>query len=175
MRTMYGRSAVLLALLVGVHVAAQNAPGGTRMLLIPRPVEGTLDFVDPGSGLRLASVPLDTGPRRVAVAPDGRQAAVLGCGRAKSNEDSPLSMSLIDLEHPRETRRIDLGHGLCPRTLTWTGANPTTSDAPERAVAEADASTVAVQQFLSAGGELSDIAIARVVPRAVCHACTPDP
>ena len=67
------RLVVLTACLAGAAVAADTAT-----LLVPHD-SGGLEFVDPGSGLRLAQVALDTSPRRVAVSPDGRRAVVLGC------------------------------------------------------------------------------------------------
>jgi DNA-binding beta-propeller fold protein YncE len=53
-------------------------------LLVVRPATATLDLVDPGSGLRLASIVVGNGPRKVGVSPDGRQAAVANCATANT-------------------------------------------------------------------------------------------
>jgi DNA-binding beta-propeller fold protein YncE len=196
--------ATLLALLVAAGASAEPPTRSASTLLIPRTAEGTLDFVDPGSGLRLASVALDTGPRRVAVSPDGRRAAVLGCSPSSLPDSSRVRVSIVDLEQPRELHRVELGVGPCPSALAWSGADRVAVEAAEPApafVIEAstgridgtptaedraaieqasparpapDPSVAATQQFLSSGGQLKDLAITPVIPRAVCHACTPE-
>jgi DNA-binding beta-propeller fold protein YncE len=193
-----------LALLVAGGALAEPSAPSASTLLIPRTAEGTLDFVDPGSGLRLASIALDTGPRQVSVSPDGKRAAVLGCGPSSMPDASSVRLSIVDLEQPRELHRIELGTSPCPQTLTWFGADRVAVEAAEPApgfVIEAgtgrivgtptaedraaiehassampapDPTTVAVQQFLSSGGRLSDLALTPILPRAVCHACTPE-
>ena len=199
---MRASAATLVALLVGIAAGAPTAVAQT--LLVPRPATGALEFLDPGSGLRLASVPLDTGPQRAAVSPNGRLAAVLGCTRP-GDPTGPVALSIVDLEHPRELRRFSLGHRSCAGSLAWceatavalydgapdsatvvdtqsgaTRATLTRSEpaAIERAMRNAsipDRQTIAVQQFLAAGGRLTDLAVTPVLPRATCHACTPDP
>jgi len=200
-------AALLVALLGGITAGAAPAQAPTAVaqtLLVPRPATGALEFLDPGSGLRLAFVLLDTGPQRVAVSPDGRLAAVLGCTRP-GNPAGPVALSFVDLEHPRELRRFSLGHRSCPASLAWFetnvvalyddgGDSATVVDtqsgrarvtlsrdelaAIERALRNAripDPTTIAVQQFLADGGRLADLAATPVLPRATCHACTPDP
>ncbi len=204
MRPLHARLAILLALLVAAGTSAEPPTQSASTLLIPRTAEGTLDFVDPGSGLRLASVALDTGPRRVAVSADGKRAAVLGCGPSSAPDVSSVRLSIVDLEQPRELHRIELGVGPCPPALAWFGADrvaveaaapapafvveagtgrivgtPTAEDRAkiEETIRSAPApseSIGAVQQFLSSGGRLSDLALSSTMPRAVCHACTPE-
>jgi len=201
---LHARLAILVALFVSAGAIAEPSAPSASTLLIPRTAEGTLDFVDPGSGLRLASVVLDTGPRRVTVAPDGTRAAVLGCSPSTVPDASSVRVSIVDLEQPRELHRIELGVGPCPPALAWFGADRVAVEAAEPAqafVIEAvtgrivgtptaedraaierasparpapDASVAAAQQFLSSGGQLKDLAITLVIPRAVCHACTPE-
>jgi hypothetical protein len=198
---------ILVALLGGAAIgeAQAQAPGAmAQTLLVPRPAAGALEFLDPGSGLRLAFVLLDTGPQRVAVSPDGRLAAVLGCTRP-DDPAGPVALSIVDLEHPRELRRFSLGHRICPASLAWfeTHAVALYDDARdsatvvdtqgggsrvtqsrnelatiERALRNAripDRTTIAVQQFLADNGRLADLAVTPVLPRATCHACTPAP
>jgi hypothetical protein len=185
--------------------AAQAPVSATSTLLVPRAKPGALEFVDPGSGLLLASVALDTAPRRVAVSPDGRLAAVLGCRIAASGAAGPVAVSIVDLEQPRERRRIELGARPCPSSLHWGTADranriiaagdpaividtdagqvlssdtvvDTAPDAGRsRQTGVADASSVAVQRVLAGGGRLEDLAVSPVIPRAVCHACTIEP
>ncbi len=193
------RLVVLTACLASATVAADTAT-----LLVPQDT-GSLAFVDPGSGLRLAQVALDTSPRRVVVSPDGRRAVVLGCATLDQARPAAVHLSLVDLEQPRELRRIDLGVQACPESLAWPGEQrgllgsaeatamqvvdlgtgqllPGSQPAPPRAVARAKEArwralgeTAAAQQFLTRGGRLEDLAVTPVAPRAVCHACTPTP
>jgi hypothetical protein len=191
-----------LSLLVAGSALAEPPPPSASTLLIPRTAEGILDFVDPGSGLQLASVALDTGPRRVAVSPDGKRAAVLGCSPSPVPDASSVRVSIVDLEQPRELHRIELGADSCPPALAWFGADGVAVEAAEpapafvieagtgriaglptaedriaidksiRSTSAPSQSIAAVQQFLSAGGRLSDLALTSTIPRAVCHACT---
>jgi DNA-binding beta-propeller fold protein YncE len=85
-------------------------------LLVVRKSAGALDFVDPGSGLRLASVPVGVAPHEVSVSPDGRFAVVSNYG----TRDQPGStLSVIDLEQPRELRRIGLAPHTRPHGVAW--------------------------------------------------------
>jgi YVTN family beta-propeller protein len=85
-------------------------------LLVVRKSADALDFVDPGSGLRLASVAVGHAPHEVSRSPDGRLAAVTNYG----TRDRPGStLSIIDLENPRELRRIDLGQHRRPHGVAW--------------------------------------------------------
>jgi DNA-binding beta-propeller fold protein YncE len=61
-------------LLLVATLAALPAPAET--LLVVRKTDDAVDFVDPGSGLRLASVALGHAPHEVSVSPDGRRAVV---------------------------------------------------------------------------------------------------
>ncbi len=111
----------------------------------------------------------------------------------------------MDLEQPRELRRIDLGVQACPGSLAWPDEQrvllgsteaaslqvvdlatgqflPSSKPAPLHAVSRAKdarwlalSDTAAVQHFLARGGRLEDLAVTPVAPRAVCHACTPTP
>lgn len=190
--------------IAAMSLAAAPAPASaTSTLLVPRP--GALEFVDPGSGLLLASVALDTAPRRVAVSPNGLLAAVLGCREETSGRAARVTVSIVGLEHPRELRRVELGSLPCPPALSWSGADRVivtiaaagsaividtdagqvlhaaapTAVAPGAAelrnAAIPDATSIAVQRVLAEGGRLEDLAVSPVVPKAVCHACTPDP
>lgn len=97
------------ALLPGPHVAAET-------LLVVRKTDSALDFVDPGSGLRLATVPLGHAPHEVSVAPDGRLAVVSNYG---TREAPGSTLSIVDLEQPREVRRIDLAPHTRPHGVAW--------------------------------------------------------
>ena len=182
---------------------AQPAAPATSTLLVPRPLQGVLDFVDPGSGLRLASIALDTAPRRVATSPDGRLAAVLGCRESASGPAARVTVSIVALEQPQELRRFELGTMPCPTALAWPVADGVrlTADAEGLAIVidpdagrvlpartetadgadglrqagTFDTHTAAVQRHLAEGGRIEDLAVSPVIPRAVCHACTPDP
>ena len=188
----------LLAVFAAQAVAAQT-------LLEVQAAGHTLDFVDPGSGTKLASVDVAPGPRRVAVSPDGKLAAVLSCSaQASSAKRSTVSLSIVDLEHPGELRRLPVALPMCPMDLVWFEPGrlavtlETTSSSqvidpmsgevagelaePDRAAVQRardhrqalDLTTVAVQQFLAGGGDSRQLATTPVIPRAVCHACTPE-
>ena len=108
-------SRALRWLIAGVALLfATGAPAET--LLVVRKTDNALDFVDPGSGLRLASVSLGHGPHEVAVAPGGRLAAVSNYG---TREQPGSTLSIVDLEQPREIRRIDLAPHTRPHGVAW--------------------------------------------------------
>lgn len=188
----------LLAVFVAQDVAAQT-------LLEVQAAGHALDFVDPGSGTKLASVDVAAGPNRVAVSPDGKLAAVLSCSAQSGGENrSAVSLSIVDLEHPKELRRLPVALPMCPTDLIWfasgrlavTFESTTSSQVIDAASGEVagelaegdraavrragehrqafDLTTVAVQQFLAGGGDLRQLATTPVIPRAVCHACTPE-
>ena len=68
------RQSTIACLLVAAWLAA--APVAAETLLVVRKTDDAVDLVDPGSGLRLASVGLGHAPHEVSVSPDGRRAAV---------------------------------------------------------------------------------------------------
>ena len=90
--------------------------GIAETLLVVRKSDHALEFVDPGSGLRLASVPVGFAPHEVSVAPDGRRAVVSNYG---TREQPGASLSIVDLERPAEIRRIDLGPHRRPHGVAW--------------------------------------------------------
>jgi DNA-binding beta-propeller fold protein YncE len=87
-------------------------------LLVVRKSAAALDFVDPGSGSRLATVHVGDAPHEVSVAPDGRHAIVSNYG---TRETAGSTVSVIDLVQPREVRRIELGTGSRPHGVAWYG------------------------------------------------------
>ena len=101
-------------LLLAATLAALPAPAET--LLVVRKTDDAVDFVDPGSGLRLASVALGHAPHEVSVSPDGRRAVVSNYG---TREQPGSTLSLIDLEQPREIRRIELAPHTRPHGVAW--------------------------------------------------------
>lgn len=85
-------------------------------LLVVRKSADALDFVDPGSGLRLASVPVGFAPHEVSVSPDGQLAVVSNYG---TRERPGSTLSVVDLGQPRELRRIDLAPHTRPHGVAW--------------------------------------------------------
>jgi YVTN family beta-propeller protein len=89
-------------------------------LLVVRKTDNAVDFMDPGSGLRLASVPTGNAPHEVSVSPDGKRAVVSNYG----TRDQPgTSLSIVDLEQPHEMRRIDLAPHTRPHGVAWFAAD----------------------------------------------------
>jgi YVTN family beta-propeller protein len=107
--TIFTAWTVSLVLLVGGVARADT-------LLVVRKSADALDFVDPGSGLKLASVALGHAPHEVSVSPDGRLAVVSNYG---TKERPGSSVSIVDLEQPRELRRIDLAPHTRPHGVDW--------------------------------------------------------
>jgi DNA-binding beta-propeller fold protein YncE len=105
--------ALLLAALLALPAVAET-------LLVVRKSDAALDFVDPGSGLRLASVPLGFGPHEISVSPNGRRAVVSNYG---TREQPGSTLSLVDLEQPGEIRRIDLAPHTRPHGIAWYAAD----------------------------------------------------
>jgi DNA-binding beta-propeller fold protein YncE len=104
-------------LLLGLLVTALNvAPAAAETLLVVRKSDAAIDLIDPGSGARLASVSLGYAPHEVSVSPDGRLAAVSNYG---SREQPGSTLSIVDLEQPRELRRIDLAPHTRPHGVAW--------------------------------------------------------
>jgi len=108
-------------LLLGLLVTALNvAPAAAETLLVVRKSDAAIDLIDPGSGARLASVSLGYAPHEVSVSPDGRLAAVSNYG---SREQPGSTLSIVDLEQPRELRRIDLAPHTRPHGVAWFAAD----------------------------------------------------
>lgn len=189
---LYGLTATCLALSGMAEVAA-------RTLLIVRPEADLVEFVDPGSGLRLAVVKVGSGPRRISVSPEGKRAAIVNCGNPTP------TLSIVDLENPRELQRTALALTACPSAWTWFAADriavalqdpddviaietdsgrslgpvsPEDRKALEGSGQPAgpiDPGSAAVQHFIAAGGNLDQLAVTPVLPRATCHACAAEP
>jgi len=103
-----------LTLFACAVLAAASASAET--LLVVRKTDDAVDFVDPGSGLRLASVTLGHAPHEVSVAPDSKRAVVSNYG---TREQSGTSLSIVDLDQPRELQRIDLAPHSRPHGVAW--------------------------------------------------------
>ena len=100
--------------------AFANAAVTAETLLVVRKTDNAVDFMDPGSGLRLATVPTGQAPHEISVAPDGRRAAVSNYG----TRDVPgTSISIVDLEQPGEVRRIELAPHTRPHGVAWYAAD----------------------------------------------------
>jgi DNA-binding beta-propeller fold protein YncE len=97
-------------------VALASLPAPAETLLVVRKTDDAVDFVDPGSGLRLGSVKLGHAPHEVSVSPDGRRAVVSNYG---TREQPGSTISLVDLEQPRELRRIELTPHTRPHGVAW--------------------------------------------------------
>jgi len=111
-----GLPAAILALLVAGLPGVATA----ETLLVVRKSGDALDFVDPGSGLQLASVPTGHAPHEVSVSPDGRRAVVSNYG----TRDQPgATLSIVDLVEPRELMRIDLAPHTRPHGVAWFAAD----------------------------------------------------
>jgi YVTN family beta-propeller protein len=89
-------------------------------LLVVRKSGDAVDWVDPGSGLRLASLGVGLAPHEVAVAPDGRRAVVSNYG---TREQPGSTLSIVDLAEARELKRIDLAPHGRPHGVAWFAAD----------------------------------------------------
>jgi len=112
------KSAVLT--LAFAAVVLLGAASRAETLLVVRKTGDAVDFMDPGSGLRLASVALGHAPHEVSVAPDGRRAAITNYG---TRERAGSTLSIVDLEQPRELARIDLAPHTRPHGVAWFAAD----------------------------------------------------
>jgi DNA-binding beta-propeller fold protein YncE len=95
-------------------------PAGAETLLVVRKTGNAVDFMDPGSGLRLASVPTGYAPHEVSVSPDGKRAVVSNYG---TRGEPGSTLSIIDLEQPGEIKRIDLAPHTRPHGVAWFAAD----------------------------------------------------
>jgi YVTN family beta-propeller protein len=112
------RIAIRSAAVLGAVAVSIVGVARAETLLVVRKSAAALDFVDPGSGVRLATVQVGNAPHEVAVSPDGAVAVVSNYG---TREAAGSSVSVIDVKHPRELRRIDLGAGARPHGVAWVG------------------------------------------------------
>jgi DNA-binding beta-propeller fold protein YncE len=104
------------SLLVAALLGFVAIPLHAETLLVVRKSADAVDFLDPGSGLTLSSVPVGFAPHEISRSPDGRFAAVSNYG----TRDRPgTTISILDLEHPRELRRIELGQFRRPHGIVW--------------------------------------------------------
>jgi DNA-binding beta-propeller fold protein YncE len=112
------RGSLRLPLLMAAALLA--FPAAAETLLVVRKTDDALDFMDPGSGLRVATVALGHAPHEVSVAPDGRRAVVSNYG---TRERPGSTLSIVDLAQPRELRRIDLAPHTRPHGVAWFAAD----------------------------------------------------
>ncbi len=126
-------------------------PGSGQTLLVVRKSEAAVDFIDPGSGLRLATVAVGDGPHEIAISPDGTRAVVSNYG---TRERPGASLSLLDLAQPRELRRIELPAGARPHGLAWyaPGRIAVTAEGA-RSLHVLDAASGAILQRIDTGAE----------------------
>jgi len=110
----FHHSLLLAAAWIGV------LPASAETLLVVRKTDNAVDFMDPGSGLRLASVPTGNAPHEISVSPDGKRAAVSNYG---TREQPGSTLSIVDLEQPQEIRRIDLAPHTRPHGVAWFAAD----------------------------------------------------
>ena len=103
-----------------VAAALLAVPAAAETLLVVRKSDDALDFMDPGSGLRVATAALGHAPHEVSVSPDGRRAVVSNYG---TREQPGSTLSIVDLEQPREQRRIDLAPHTRPHGVAWFAAD----------------------------------------------------
>jgi DNA-binding beta-propeller fold protein YncE len=102
-----------MLLLLGVLASAAAL---AETLLVVRKTDNEVTFVDPGSGVALATVQTGFAPHEISVSPDGRRAVVSNYG----TRDQPgTSLSIIDLAQPREIRRIELAPHTRPHGVAW--------------------------------------------------------
>ena len=144
-------AAVLLLTVTALAVTAS-----AETLLVVRKSGDALDFVDPGSGLRVASVATGHAPHEVSVSPDGRRAVVSNYG---TREAPGTTLSLVDLAEPRELRRIDLAPHSRPHGVAWF--------APDRIAVTAEGSGHLLVVDPDAGRVVSAIATGQEVSHMV--------
>jgi DNA-binding beta-propeller fold protein YncE len=107
---------LLLRSLAGACVLLVTGAAPADTLLVVRKSAHAVEFVEPGTGTRLMSVDVGFTPHEIAVSPDGRRAIVTNYGTAARPGNT---VSLLDLEQPREIERIDLGRHTRPHGVAW--------------------------------------------------------
>ena len=95
-------------------------PASAETLLVVRKTDNAVDFMDPGSGLRLASVLTGNAPHEISVSRDGKRAVVSNYG---TREHPGSTLSIVDLEQPQEVKRIDLAPHTRPHGVAWFAAD----------------------------------------------------
>ena len=152
------RVAMLLGALSGVAAPAET-------LLVVRKTDNQVTFVDPGSGLALATVQTGFAPHEISVSPDGQRAVVSNYG----TRDQPGgSVSIIDLAQPREIRRIELAPHTRPHGVAWYAGDRiavTTEGSQSLLVVDPDAGRI-VQAIGTAQQTSHMVAVSRDATRA---------
>ena len=100
--------AALVGLVTGARAAAGiQAPSGvpSPALLVVNKAENSLAVLDPDTGKPIRHIPTGDGPHEVALSVDGRTAYVTNYGA----QNPGSSISVIDIDSGKETRRVDLG------------------------------------------------------------------
>ena len=126
-------------------------------LYVVRKSAAAVDVVEPGSGAILMTVPVGHAPHEIGVAPDGRRAIVTNYGTAAEPGNT---LSVLDLEQPREIRRIDLGRHSRPHGVHWYAANRaavTTEGSATLLLIDPDAGTIVDQ--ITTGQDVSHMVV----------------
>jgi YVTN family beta-propeller protein len=98
------------------HPAATAIDAASETVLVVRKSFNALDFIDAGSGQRLATVDVGVAPHEVAISPDGRHAAVSNYG----TPDSPgTTLRIIDIERAAQIGLIDVTPYQRPHGIAW--------------------------------------------------------
>ena len=107
--------AAMFQAVTGLLLLAFAGPVAAETLLIGNKGEDTVSFVDLGTGQECARVATGRAPHEVAIAPNGRQAAVVAYGGT--------TVDIFDVRTARLVKRIDLAPNAGPHGLIWLDAN----------------------------------------------------
>lgn len=83
----------------------------SQVLLVGNKGEDTVSFISLESGRECVRLPTGKAPHEIAIAPDGRQAAVVAYGGT--------SIDILDLRRQHLVRRIDLAPNAGPHGIVW--------------------------------------------------------
>ncbi len=105
------------ATVLGALLAAFIAwPASCETLLVANKSDATVDFLDPASGEKRATLPTGEAPHEIAVSPDGRTAVISNYG---SRQAPGSTLTVVDIAAAEVTRTIGLGRHSRPHGLAW--------------------------------------------------------
>jgi YVTN family beta-propeller protein len=138
-------AAVLIAVTIS---SAPRAQGPRGRLIVLNKEDATLVTVDPSTGKILGTVKTGEGPHEVDVSSDGRTAFVGNYGGAQT---PGTTISVIDLESLKETRRVDVSPLRRPHGIHFADGKLYFTAETNRIVARLDPATAAVDWMIGTG------------------------
>jgi YVTN family beta-propeller protein len=137
-----------------VSGAALGRPGDA--LLVLNKADNSLAIVDPGTGKVTARIPTGTGPHEIVASTDGRYAFVTNYG----DREPGNTLSMIDIEAQKETRRVALGGLRRPHGAIFADGKVYFTSELNKLIARYDPATDRVDWLMGTGQDYTHMLVA---------------